>query len=350
MPRLFRTAAFLALLVLGGLIFTAAAQPPAPLPLPPSPARPAGEGGPTKVGYTVWLADVMGIDSAAQTFSVSVVLMARWQDPGLVHEGPGAKQYALEDIWHPNLVLVNETGETARTLPEVVDVAPDGTAVYRQRFIGGFSQPLDLRRFPFDEDRFRVRVVSIGHRAGDVEFVPDERATAAGMVDGIGMPAELTIQDWNITGATTRPSAYHVTPGIELAGYLFEFTATRRAHHFVIKVIIPLLLIVAMSWAVFWIEPADASTQMGVSVTAMLTLIAYRFAVDADVPKLPYLTRLDAFILMGSLMVFLSLIEVVITSKFANRGRLPLAQAIDRKCRWIFPVVFALGTAFTLRG
>ena len=88
----------------------------------------------------------------------------------------------------------------------------------------------------------------------------------------------------------------------------------------------------------------DAAT---VKRVAHLSRIAVE---DADVPKLPYLTRLDAFILMGSLMVFLSLIEVVITSKFANRGRLPLAQAIDRKCRWIFPAVFALGTAFTLRG
>ena len=115
-----------------------------------------------------------------------------------------------------------------------------------------------------------------------------------------------------------------------------------------IKVIIPLILIVMMSWAVFWIEPNDANTQMAVAVTAMLTLIAYRFAVDADVPKLPYLTRLDQFILMSSVLVFLSLIEVVTTTKFANRNRLALAQTIDRRCRWIFPLVFAVASVVIL--
>ena len=51
----------------------------------------------------------------------------------------------------------------------------------------------------------------------------------------------------------------------------------------------------------------------------MLTLIAYRFAIGSEVPKLPYLTRLDAFILASSLLVFLSLIEVMLTTKTRDR-------------------------------
>ena len=66
-------------------------------------------------------------------------------------------------------------------------------------------------------------------------------------------------------------------------------------------------------------------------------------------PKLPYLTRLDSFILMSSLLVFLSLIEVMFTTKLANRDRLDLARTIDRRSRWIFPLVFAtaIATAIT---
>ncbi|MES2923780.1 MAG: hypothetical protein V4819_19660 [Verrucomicrobiota bacterium] len=99
-----------------------------------------------------------------------------------------------------------------------------------------------------------------------------------------------------------------------------------------------------MAWSVFWFEPTDASTQFGIAVTAMLTLIAYRFAIDAEVPKLPYLTRLDAFVLMSTLLVFLSLIEVMISTKCASRNRLAFAHALDRWCRWIFPLIFATAT------
>ena len=76
----------------------------------------------------------------------------------------------------------------------------------------------------------------------------------------------------------------------------------------------------------------------------MLTLIAYRFALDSDVPKLPYVTRLDAFVLNGTLLVFLSLIEVMVTTKLAANGRRPLAEKVDLHSRWAFPAVFVLLT------
>ena len=319
-----------------------------PSPLPPTPPRPEAEAGPTKVTYVIWIGDITQIDSAAQTFSANLVLFVRWRDPQLAHTGPGTKQFALDSVWNPRLVIANEAGQVERSLPEVVDVAPDGTVIYRQRLIGSFAQSLNLRAFPFDHDTFRVQIVTLGHRPEDIELAPDARALAAGMPEGVGLAKKLTIQDWRINSVGSRVQPYPLAPRLELAAFSFEFAAARNANHFVIKVIIPLILIVMMSWAVFWIEPNDANTQMAVAVTAMLTLIAYRFAVDSDVPRLPYLTRLDSFILMSSVLVFLSLIEVTVTTKFANRNRLPLALKIDTYCRWIFPLVFAIASVVTL--
>jgi len=42
-------------------------------------------------------------------------------------------------------------------------------------------------------------------------------------------------------------------------------------------------------------EPTNSNTQFSVAVTSMLTLIAYRYAVDSQLPRLPYMTRLDVF-------------------------------------------------------
>jgi len=122
----------------------------------------------------------------------------------------------------------------------------------------------------------------------------------------------------------------------------FSFKADRRAGYFIGKVIIPLLLIVAMSWVVFWIDPKAFGTMISVAITAMLTLIAYRFAVGANLPKVDYMTRLDLFILGSSIMVFTSLIQVLITSHFANSDRLALARNIDLWCRWLYPLLFIL--------
>jgi hypothetical protein len=314
----------------------------APIPLPETPSRPGA--GPTKINYAVWLGDVMRIDSVAQTFQTNFLLVLRWQDPSLKHPGPGAKQFVLKEVWHPPLLIANESGDSKSSLPEVVDVSPDGTVVYRQRFIGSYTHRLDLRAFPFDHAMFRVQIVVPGHYVEELQFEPDPSAVAAGMPNGVGRPESLTMQDWRVLSTGAGPMPYPVSPKLQLAGFAFGFSAARNAQYYVIKVLLPLFLIVMMSWAVFWIEPSESGPQFSIAVTSMLTLIAYRFAVEANTPKLPYLTRLDAFILAATLLVFLSLIEVIIVTKLVKRDRLERARAIDRRCRWAVPLVFAVTT------
>ncbi len=338
-----RRALIFALLTLFLAAVAHAQQPPSPL--PPVPLRPGAESGPTKVTYAVWIGDITKIDSVEQTFSANFMVLMRWHDPRLKHDGPGVKEFDLDGIWHPRLLLTNDGGDSSASLPEKVDVTPDGTALFRQRYIGAFTQPLNLRAFPFDTETFRVRIVMLGSRPQDLALAPDPDTVSMGWRSGVGMNRTLTMQDWRVLSASTNSEPFHAAPGLELASFTFEFTARRNSQHFVIKVIIPLILIVAMSWAVFWIEPNDANTQVAVAITAMLTLIAYRFAVDSDVPKLPYLTKLDAFILMSTVLVFLSLLEVMVTTKLANRDRTELARTIDRRCRWIFPLVVAVASA-----
>lgn len=311
-------------------------------PLPPAPQRPEPAAGPTKVGYLIGISDITRIESIAQTFKANCAVFLRWHDPRLKHAGPGTKRYALEDIWNPGLMVLNEASELAHSLPDIVSVTPEGDVVYRQWLTGDFTQRLDLRAFPFDEALFRIHFIAPGYTPSELVFEPDVYAAAAGFSDGFGMAAGLTVQDWRLLRTGAGPEPYTIAAGREIAGVAAEFTAARNSRHFVIKVILPLILIVMMSWAVFWIEPTDGGSQFGIAVTAMLTLFAYRSAVDSDVPKLPYLTCLDSFILMSSLLVFFSFCEVLVSTKLAGIGRLDAARRLDCWSRWIFPLVFTL--------
>jgi hypothetical protein len=101
-------------------------------------------------------------------------------------------------------------------------------------------------------------------------------------------------------------------------------------------------LIVAMSWIVFWIDPDQSSTQIGVATTSMLTLIAYRFMVGGAIPPVPYLTRMDHFILGSTFLVFAALLQAVATSIMAHRKKMDRARKTDKMCRVIFPLTFAV--------
>jgi cadmium resistance protein CadD (predicted permease) len=72
----------------------------------------------------------------------------------------------------------------------------------------------------------------------------------------------------------------------------------------------------------------------------MLTLIAYRFAIGATLPAISYLTRLDVFILLSTILIYASLIVVLVTTVYTRKDKPAIATRIDEISRWAFPVFY----------
>jgi hypothetical protein len=307
--------------------------------------RPNADAGPTQVSVGIWVIDINSIDSAQQSFTADVAIILQWKDPRLAHTGDGLAHYPLDQIWDPRVVIGNETNSVERRLADSAEVEADGTVTYRQRYVGSFTEPLHLRSFPFDKQTFHVRLAALRYGPGEVNFVPNQKWIDAGLRQAGGIAPGLTLPDWTIENWEIKTFVYTLAPGLENSGYVFEFAALRNVRHYILKVILPLVLIVMMSWAVFWIDPNTSNSQLNIAVTSMLTLIAYRFAVDIQLPPLPYMTRLDAFILTSTVLVFFSLIEVLVTTILDNNQQVARAKKLDRYCRVIFPLVFAIASA-----
>ena len=301
-----------------------------------------GEGGPpTPGGVTVFVIDLDDVDDAKLNFTANFYVGLEWHDPRLAHEGPGIEAFPLAEVWHPWVQVLNRQ-RIWDTLPSVAQVKPDGTVLVEQRYWGQLSQPLDLKEFPFDSQSLSIRLVSAEYGPSDLTFLPGE-----GEVSGIS--PKLSVPDWEILGIETEPYVYSPIPGVrERAAYHFTIQAERLTGYYYIKIITPLLFIVAMSWIAFWIDPKESGSQISVSVTSMLTLIAYRFAVGATLPKVSYLTRMDHFILLATVLIFATLVEVVVTSTMAKGGKLEKARRIDRHARWVAPMLLVLVVLRTL--
>lgn len=306
--------------------------------------RPATAAGPTEVSVGIWIVDISKIDSADQSFTAEVAIVLRWKDPRLAHIGDGLVRHPLEEIWHPRAGIANETNSVGHRFPEYVEVQPDGTVLYRQLYTGAFTQSLRLQSFPFDRQTFRLQLVAVRYRPDEVTFVPDQDWIHNGLKEGAGIAPKITLPDWTIGQWETKSLTYSLAPGLQYSSYAFEFTASRNVQYYFLKVILPLVLIVMMSWSVFWTDPTNSNSQFSIAVTSMLTLIAYRYAVDVQLPRLPYMTRLDVFFLISTLLVFFSLMEVLVTTVLDNNQQKARAKKIDRYCRVIVPIIFATAT------
>jgi len=311
-------------------------------------SRPDAKAGPTNVSVGIWLGDIDSVDSAQQNFVASVFIVLQWKDRRLASRHAEVRKYRLKEIWEPRVQIANEIGLVRKTLPEEAEVSPDGTVIYRQRYVGPFSQPLKLQDFPFDSHVFRLHLVSPGYTKEEIRFIPDQRWIDGGLKHAAGIAGEISLPDWKILSFETKALPYSLVRGYETVGYAFEFTAERHSQYYIWKIILPLVLIVLMSWTVFLIDPTSAGTKIGVATSAMLTLIAYRFVVDSQVPRVPYLTRLDIFIFADTLLILSSLFMVTLTAFLVRIEKEDMARNIDRIWRVTFLIVFGVIAAKTL--
>jgi hypothetical protein len=296
------------------------------------PARQA-QSSPVELSVVIHLLDLLRIDDAEQTAFVDFALWVSWRDESLASPGSPVRFFRTNQVWVPNLQIMNSLTLTNRRV-DVVEVDEDGNAHYRRRLVGTISVPRDLSDFPVDEHQMRLFVVAAGMNR-DVELVIDERLT--------GQSESFSIPEWEV-GAGGAEISEFVAAGEHFPALSYEWQVRRKIGYYIWKVIIPLAMVVMMSWAVFWLDPKQAGPQIGIAATSILTLIAYRFTLGFLVPRLSYLTRLDLFITGASLLVFVALVEALATVSLAEEHP-TLARRIDINSRWVFPAAFAALTA-----
>ncbi len=297
--------------------------------------RPGADSGPTDVAIGLYLIDVSSINDADQSFSADLFIVLSWHDSRLEGAFETMERVPLEEIWNPRLQILNRR-QIETTFPDQAEVAPDGTVTSRQRYFGSFSSPLDLHDFPLDKQRFTIRLVVPGYGPGEVRMAPSPDQPS-----GVGRSELFSIPDWNLGAIDACPEPYQVAAaGREIGGYTITFEGRRHIGFWTGKAFISVLIIIAMSWVVFWIDPKYVAPRLSVAVTSMLTLIAYRFLLDGILPRLAYLTRVDYFLIGSTILVFVTVLQVAVTTRAEDHGHHLRAQRICLHSRWLIPSAF----------
>jgi hypothetical protein len=301
------------------------------LPDIPIDERPGPTDQPTHVTVGLRLLDVTAIEDTSQSITADFVISQTWTDPRLTaFEGC---QFSLSEVWNPQIDIIN-AGRLFTRLTKQVDVHESGRVRYLQRYQGALVFRYDAHQFPFDRHDIVITLLSLQYGEKDVRIIIDEVFTGR-------KSDEFNVPDWKITQVQANITSEPIDAfKRNNSAYDFSISAKRRSAYYIWKIILPLILIVLMSWTVFWIDPAQFGPQIGMSATSMLTLIAFQFAMANILPHLSYYTLMDKFIVGSTIIVFLSLIESVTTSYLVSIQKKEAAMRIDRICRWTFPAVF----------
>jgi len=310
--------------------------------------RPDPEGTKTPVKIGSYLIDIKEINDIKQNYTADVFFNLSWHDPRLSQDSLGGSLEGcvvkLTDIWSPTVLDVNR-GKGDKLFDRVATVDAKGNVNYKQRYFGEITSDLDFTDFPFDNQTLHFILAAYGPDATDIVFEVDN--------DYTGSRDNFSVEGWSVKllGAeikTEQIATKGSEPHREFARIDFQISAERQKPYYIWKVITPLCLIVLMAWAVFWIDPKHLGPQVGLSTATVFTLIAYRFTLGFNLPKVSYFTRIDSFVLFSTILVFIALGAAIATSKISSDGGNPLAKKIEKYMRVIYLIAFVSIIVFTL--
>jgi len=301
---------------------------------------PVLNGQPLQIRVGLYILNLVSLNEVEQTFSCTVYLTSTWKDPRLAFspkaDDPHRRFLSKKDIWFPMLQFDNAAGPPT-VIGYVISGDPDGTIHNIEKMSVTLSSDMELRAFPFDSQELEVYVHPFNGQVDRIMLAPDPRAT------GLSSAAYSALPLWDTGQVTYRSVAGEIEKGSKAQSHVvFGIHIVRHAQYYIFRIFLPLFLMVAVSWGVLWIPPNDLNSQLLISVTTVLTLVAFSVAISNVLPPVAYLTFYDGFFLLSFLFILLTIGEALAVHTLHGSANGSRALRVRRATRRLLPLSFVL--------
>lgn len=292
------------------------------------------------------LHDVNEINDEAETFEIVGALTLVWRDPRQAFDpaiaGVDEKifqgDFQFNEIspgWYPQVVLVNESGLYEKS-GVVLRVQPDGTSTQIEMINAVAEAEFDMRRFPFDSQTLEAVFEVLGFDREEVLLEVDAEASRLPV-------GELRTSQWTISGASVsvrdHTASYAGPRGVSSA-FVLAIDAKRQSWYARRLVVVPLIIIVLLSFSVFWMDRSSLGDRLSVSFIGILTAVAYQMTISDHLPPIAYRTLMHSFLGWSFLTMCTTVVVNLVVGGLDKRNRSELGDLVDRRCRWGFPLAY----------
>lgn len=306
--------------------------------------HPTGGKTPVEVSVGLYITNLVAVDETRDSFEVVGYLTTRWNDPRLAlpvdgtaddrAETNATRVFQVEDIWTPPIEAANSISHKRNSYSLVID--RNGTVTYVESFDAVLSNLYALRRFPFDSQVLQFEFQPFLSSVSEVQFAPQALPSTAISPDQHVELAAWRMQDLRYSREELAGDG--VAPATREA--LFQVGIKRRSGFYVWKIILPLLMMTMIPGVVFWIDPKEFDWLLKVPLTMLLAIVAFEFAVVRDLPRVGYLTFLDAMFIASFAFCFLAILDITLVYLLQKDGRRALAVKVHSAGRWAYPLAY----------
>jgi len=265
-----------------------------------------------------------------------------------------------DGLWLPTIGMLN-----VYELPEgrlqpygiIVDQASSGVAWWTAIHAVYFT-PMDFRRFPFDTQELDMQFTyQPSIRPSIKQFIPSAFSTRF-LVRGDGdtvsgwdiqsieiIPRTMSLQaeldyfigTWGEMSAASDPNPITGMPGREgflgqaqRVGFDIHINITRLWRYYVLNMIVPILLLAALSLVTYVVPPESLDGRIALNLTIFLALTALQFVINDQLPRSSYPSAVLKLLIVSYCAVALAVPESIIVFAIARSAKVKEEMASPR--------------------
>jgi len=291
---------------------------------------------PVKVG--IELEQITSVDQVSENFAIVANIWMEWNDPALAFSPDECncrvKIYrSINDFvdaegsrW-PEFRLYNQQAQRW-TQNQIIVVQPNGTATYFEHFWTTLQAPdFNFRAYPFDTQDFFIRIDSL---------YPEELYVYEPWPEKTAIGTQIGEEEWYITSINTNISTVEITA--LNSRYSFHFEAARHLTFYVLRILVPILIIILLTYVTFLLK--DYGKRAEIASANLLLFIAFNFTIAGDLPRLSYLTFLDAVLVATFVITGTTVAYNLYLRWLATERQKEIAERIDRVMVWLYPAAY----------
>jgi hypothetical protein len=223
---------------------------------------------------------------------------------------------------------------------------------------GEFKFEPNYHDYPVDVQRLPIIIESVNLTEDLVRLVPDTASGSRANTRLMGLDENIAVAGYNVLNAgylkdvKTYKSNFgdpEFSEDMKYSRLVYEINIARDSESFILKILIPNLLLLVISYLVFFIPPNQLEVAVGCTVTSLLASIALQLTINNNLPDIGYITNADKLFHLFYLLITIALVQTVISFNLDKRGKSHFANRIEVWGRIIFPLILITGIMMILK-
>jgi hypothetical protein len=281
-------------------------------------ATPPSNNGKAEVKIGVYVNDIQSIDLQSYSYVADIYVWFRDRDPSLV---PG-QSFEWMNMFAPDDHV--QTAIYAEPQPQ-----PDGSQYQVFRHQGPFAAKFSIGTYPFDKHKLTIEIEDQEWNADRLVYV----------VDQVTMNPNIKLPGFDIGAPTLEVAdrAYPTNFGDQslsrpesYSRAVVTIPISRPVWSGITKSLLPVFIVVLVAAAALLLNPTHVEARVGLSITALLTLVALQFSAMASLPEVGYLLMLDQVYLASYGFVLLVVALLVASTVKEDKAQESGAEAVAR--------------------